>query len=67
MTTMRLLPLAALLATLGACSNPAPRGTADPGVVQNQNPRSLNAPYYTGSDPDFQRGGRAGRSGGGGP
>jgi hypothetical protein len=65
MNTIRLLSLAALLATFGACSSPTPRGTADPGVTQNQNPRSLNAPYYTGSDPDYPRGGRAGRSGGG--
>ena len=67
MNTIRLLSLGGLLLAGAACSNPAPRSSADPGVVQNRNPRSLNAPYYTGSDPDFPRGGRAGRSSGGGP
>jgi len=54
---------ALVLSALAACTDPPPRGTASQGVATPAaSDRSLNAPYYTGSDPDFQRrGGSSGR------
>ena len=51
----------AVLALTG-CAQQEPRGVANPGVSvgSGQSSRTLNAPYYSGSDPDYQRqGGRA--------
>ena len=51
-----------LLAALTACNpNPAPRGSAYQGVPAAAGRSTLNAPYYLGADPDYQRG----KSGGG--
>lgn len=55
------LGMAAALALLAACADrPAPRGSANQGVPATGNRSTLNAPYYTGADPDFRpRGGRS--------
>ena len=59
----RLIILSALLATVAACNpNPTPRGAAYQGVPPTGDRSSLNAPYYTGADPAYQR-----SRGGGGP
>ena len=53
---------AAVLALLVACTDrpPAPRGTAYQGAPASGDRRALDAPYYTGADPSFQRGSRSG-------
>ncbi len=51
-----LVVVAVLLVTLGACSRTAPpRGVAYQGVSSNFDRSALNAPYYTGTDPAYQR------------
>ncbi len=66
-----LLGTAAALALLAACNDrpaprgsayqgPAPRGSANQGVPATGDRRALDAPYYTGADPNFQRGSRSG-------
>jgi hypothetical protein len=60
MATMRLISMCALFAALAACNNPAPRGSADPGVAPSGRGGAPNAPYYQGADPNFRP-----RSGGG--
>ncbi len=65
---------AAAIALAGACTDrpaprgsayqsPVPRGSAYQGVPASGDRRALDAPYYTGADPDFQRGTRGSRSG----
>ena len=52
---------AAALALLAACTDrPAPRGSAYQGAPASGDRRALDAPYYTGADPNFQRGSRSG-------
>ena len=53
---------AAALALLAACADrpPAPRGAAYQGAPASGDRRALDAPYYTGADPNFQRGSRSG-------
>jgi hypothetical protein len=63
MTTMRLLSFCALLAAFAACSNPASRESANPGVAPSGGLGTLNAPYYQGADPNFPRGGSGSRGG----
>jgi hypothetical protein len=65
-TALRDLIVASVLLTaLAACNtNPTPRSAAQQGVVPSADRGALNAPYYTGADPAYQRG-RGG--GGGGP
>jgi hypothetical protein len=64
---VRFVGAAALLGTAVACSNPPnppPRGAATQGVAPAPaSERSLNAPYYTGADPDFRRGSSGSRGG----
>ncbi len=57
---------AVLLAALAAaCGPPVPRGTAQQGVPPTGERRAQDAPYYLGADPDFPRGVRGSRTGGG--
>ena len=65
------LGIAVAFALLAACTDrptprgsayqgPAPRGSANQGVPASGDRRALDAPYYTGADPNFQRGSRSG-------
>jgi hypothetical protein len=60
-TFKTLLGTAAVLALLAACTDrpPAPRGSAYQGAPATGDRRAQDAPYYTGTDPAFQRGSRS--------
>jgi hypothetical protein len=59
---LRFSASAFLLGAIVACADPPPRGPASQGVAAPPaTERTLNAPYYQGADPDFQR--RSGSSG----
>jgi hypothetical protein len=53
-----------VLITLAACNpTPSPRGAANQGTAPSTDRTFLNAPYYTGGDPDHRaKGGRGGGS-----
>ena len=70
-TFRTLLGAAAAFALVAACNDrpaprgsvyqgPAPRGAAYQGAPASGDRRALDAPYYTGADPNFQRGSRSG-------
>lgn len=61
---LRLISGIILLSSIVACSNPQPRGVANPGVTQTAPATAPNAPYYTGADPDFPRTGARSNKGG---
>jgi hypothetical protein len=50
---------------LPGCAQQQPRSVANPGVAvgNSQSSRTLNSPYYSGSDPDYQRQGGRGKGG----
>ena len=55
------LGMVAAFALLAACTDrPAPRGTAYQGAPASGDRRALDAQYYQGADPNFQRGSRSG-------
>ena len=60
---LRLILGIILAAGLAACSSPEPRGVANPGVASGR-ATAPNTNYYTGSDPDYQRGGARSNKGG---
>jgi predicted component of type VI protein secretion system len=55
--------VAAMLLLTG-CTQTQPRSTAHQGVsIGGQSARALNASYYTGADPDFQKQGNHSKGG----
>jgi predicted component of type VI protein secretion system len=55
---------AAAMLLLTGCTQTQPRSTAHQGVsVGGQSARALNASYYTGADPDFQKQGSHNKGG----
>jgi len=62
--TIAAAAIIAMLVPTG-CAQQEPRSVANPGVAvgNSQSSRSLNAPYYSGADPDYQRQGGRGKGG----
>ncbi|MDO9707621.1 hypothetical protein [Paracraurococcus lichenis] len=58
---LRLCLAPALIGLAGCAAQPASSVT-DPAAAELTSERGLNAPYYTGADPDFPRGSTAARA-----
>ena len=62
---LRLAAASIVLAATAACTDPAPRSSANPSVaVPSSTNRGANAPYYQGADPANPRPGMGARGGG---
>ena len=63
---LRLAAASIVLAATAACTDPAPRSSANPlrGLVPSSTDRGANTPYYQGADPANPRPGMGAKGGG---